>query len=327
MSTAVQAIRLTFTGGLHIGRGADELDKTSTTYSSDALKSALFAVGLPYYPEWAQNPEGFFQSFRLSSAFPWCGPDFFLPKPGNIRFRFESSNDLTQAKRAKRLSYISATLFRTWAAAPDQEVAVNELQTGDGAFLFTGKGKKFLHTAVQQRAQVPAGGEGETRPYYFERLLFSEDSGLYFLIAFLDETIKPQIIHALHLLGDVGIGTDRTVGNGQFTIGHPEVFALPSATKGLQMALGLYLPLKEEIEAMDLEQSWWSLVRRGGFMAASGREEYRSLRKNNIYFFGEGSTFKATMTLKGRVANLQPEWNAPGMHPVWRCGMPLFLNL
>lgn len=327
MSTAVQAIRLTFSGGLHIGYGFEELDKSATTYSSDALKSALFAVGLPHYPHWAQQPEAFFESFRISSALPWCGRELFLPRPGHIRFRFEKSNDLTAAKQAKRLTYISATIFSSWAAAPEQDVPVKESQTGDGSFLFAGKGQKFLHTAVQQRVQVPAGGEEDTRPYYFERLLFAADSGLYFLIAFQDETIKPQIMHTLHLLGDLGIGTDRTVGNGQFTVKEPETFTLPSGNKGLQMALGLYLPTKEETREMDLEQSWWNLVRRGGYMAASGVDAYRSLRKNNIYFFGEGSTFKAALPLKGRVADLQPAWNASGMHPVWRCGMPLFLNL
>lgn len=327
MSTTIEAIKLAFTGGLHIGRGAEELDKTATTYSSDALKSALFAVGLPYYPEWAETPETFFEGFRISSAFPWCSEDFFLPKPGNMRFRFEKADDLTEAKQAKKITYISAGTFRKWAVAPDKEIDVTEAQIGDGAFLFSEEGKKFLHTAVQQRVQVPAGGEGDTRPYYFERLLFEENSGLYFLISFLNDALRPQVLHALHLLADAGIGTDRTVGNGQFEIADATHFLMPAGTKGLQMALGLYLPSLDEMATMDLEQSHWSLVKRGGYMAASEKDEYRSLRKNNIYFFGEGSAFKTAMPLKGRFVNLQPAWNSPGMHPVWRCGMPIFINL
>lgn len=327
MSTLIEAVKLIFKGGLHIGRGAEYLDKTATTYSSDALKSALFATGLPYYPEWADTPAKFFKGFRISSAFPWCGDELFLPKPGTIRFQFTNSDDLTEAKQAKKITYLSTEIFKAWLQQPEAPVSVKDGQIGDGSFLFRATGKKFLHTAVQQRVQIPANGEGDTRPYYFERLLFEENSSLYFLISFSDEALKPQIMHALHLLSDLGIGTDRTVGNGQFEIDSMEPFELPSGHGGMQMALGLYLPTKEEVASMNLEQSHWSLVKRGGYLAASEKEEYRSLRKNNIYFFGEGSTFKAGIPLSGRYGDLQPAWNDPAMHPVWRCGMPLFINL
>lgn len=327
MSTSIQAIRLRFTGGLHIGRGAEELDKTATTYNSDALKSALFAVGLPYYPQWAAQPALFFNGFRISSAFPWCGEDLFLPKPGDMRFQFEKPDDLTEAKRAKKISYVAAETFRSWASNPEKDIRVKDIQIGDSAFLFTTEGKKFLYTAVQQRAQVPAGGEGDTRPYYFERLLFAENSGLYFLISFQDEQLKPQVMHALHLLGDQGIGTDRTVGNGQFEMVRTEDYVPPVGNKGVQVALGLYLPSKEEVANINLEESYWSLIRRGGYIAGSGNQALRSLRKNNIYFFGEGSTFKCDKELQGRFVDLQPSWNTAGMHPVWRCGKPLFFNL
>lgn len=327
MSNNVQAIKLCFLNGLHIGRGTEELDKTTTTYSSDALKSALFAVGLPYYPQWAEDEASFFSGLHISSAFPWCDDELFLPKPGNIRFQFEKANDLTEAKQAKKIAYISSSQFRTWAKYQEQSVAVKEEQVGDSSFLFTSKGKKFLHAIVQQRVQVPLGGEGDTKPYYFERLMFTENSGLYFLISFTDETLKPQVMHTLHLLSDMGIGTDRTVGNGQFEIASIENFEMPNGNKGLQMALGLYLPKEEEINSINLEESFWSLIKRGGYMAASEIEDFRSLRKNNIYFFGEGSTFKADHPLTGHVVDLRPQWNDASMHPVWRDGMPLFINL
>ena len=328
MSNLVQAVKLLFNGGLHIGRGAEELDKTATTYGSDALKSALFAVGLPYYPEWGENPERFFKAFSISSVFPWYGNELFLPKPGNIRFHFEQSDDLTDAKKAKKISYLSAGIFRNWVKDPDELVKIKQKHIGDSSFLFTENANKFLHIAVQQRVQMPAGGEGgDTRPYYFERLLFAENSGLYFLISFHDDEIRPKIMHVLNILGDIGIGTDRTVGNGQFTVDSLEEFEIPIGHRGLQMTLGLYLPEREELETMNLEESHWNLLKRGGYIAASQNPENRSLRKNNIYFFGEGSTFKSSAILKGRFVDLQPSNVHTAMHPVWRCGMPLFINL
>lgn len=327
MSNSVQAIKLRFLGGVHIGGGAQELDKTATIYSSDALKSALFATGLSYYPQWATNPDAFFKGFSISSAFPWSGDELFLPKPRNMRFQFETSNDITEAKQAKKIGYVSASVFRHWAAEPNALVQVKELQIGSGTFLFNTKAKTFLHTSIQQRVQVPIEGSGDSRPYYFDKLLFENNSGLYFLISYSDENLKPQILHVLKLLGDLGIGTDRTVGNGQFEIAGTETFNLPVGTNGVQMALGLYLPSLNEINLIDFENSYWSLVKRGGYIAAANEEANRSLRKNNIYFFGEGSTFKASEVLRGRFADLQPSITYTALHPVWRCGMPLFINL
>jgi len=326
----MEAIKMHFTGGLHIGRGAEELDKTATTYGSDALKSALFAVGLAYYPEWENDEKIFFQGFRISSAFPFCGNTCFLPKPAGMKFIFSAQDDLTESKRAKKINYVTSGIFAQWAKDPDAKINADENQIGDGAFLFdkVADAKKFLYTAVQQRVTVPAEGEGDTRPYYFDRMFFSEGSGLYFLIEFTDASLKPKVMHTLRLLADAGIGTDRTVGNGQFTLGTPIPFSAPEGTtKGFKMTLGLYLPSKEELSTIDLEQSNWSLVKRGGYMAASEQDEFRSLRKNSIYFFGESSAFKTSVQLQGKYEDLKPSFNNPDIHSVWRCGMPIFINL
>ena len=328
---SVQAIKMTFADALHIGRGADELDKTATTYGSDALKSALYAVGLPYYLAWQQNPQQFFKGFRISSAFPYCGNNYFLPKPAGMQCKVAQKAKKTQAKKAKKISHISSRLFAQWAAQPNTPVAVEETQIGDGAFIFE-KGqasKQFIYTTVQQRVAVAFDGSQDSRPFYFERMFFTPDSGLYFLIQFNDPALQPQVMHALQLLADMGIGTDRTVGNGQFTASEPQPFALPnSQAQGRQMPLGLYLPTKAELDSIDLEQSSWGLIKRGGYMAAAEHETHRSLRKNSIYFFTEGSSFTSQQPLQGKVENLRPKnYNDDTLHPIWRCGMPLFINL
>lgn len=328
---SVFAIKMNFLDALHIGRGADELDKTATIYGSDALKSALFAIGLPYYSEWAENPQGFFEGFKISSAFPFCNGTYFLPKPPAMRFNFAGADDIGKAKKAKKISYVSLGLFEKWIQKPVERVSVNEEQVGDSSFLFEQgqKGRKFIYTTVQQRVSVSPDGSSDSKPFYFERMFFAENSGLYFLIEFLSEDLKHQLIHALQLLGDAGIGTDRTVGNGQFNAETPQPINLPNANKqNLQMALGLYLPTREEIAVIDLEKSAWGLIKRGGYMAAASEENHRSLRKNSIYFFAEGSAFKSTETLTGKIVNLRPKnFKDDTLHPIWRCGMPLFINL
>lgn len=333
----VEAIRLHFSSPLHIGRGATELDKTDAIYHSDALKSALYAVGLPYFSEWETAPDAFFNAFCISSAFPFCGDELFLPKPySQMQFRFANTAEEKEAKKAKRISFISASLFQQWAKVPEEPVSVQEAQVSPGGnYLFnpTNKAKAFLHAEVQQRVQVSAQGDADndTRPFYFDRLYFEENSGLYFLAHFHNETIRHQVLRVLTLLGTQGIGTDRTVGNGLFNFdaaAHISNIELPEAADGnLHINLGLYLPTRNELSTVNLDESFWQLVKRGGYIAGSSYEKFLSLRKNSIYFFAEGSVFKTDILLKGRYINLKPDYNDADLHPVYRCGQPLFITI
>ncbi|MDQ3846423.1 MAG: type III-A CRISPR-associated RAMP protein Csm4 [Bacteroidota bacterium] len=336
MQPTTEAVRLYFSSPLHIGRGATELDKTDVVYHSDALKSALYAVGLSYYPEWQSAPDTFFNSFRISSAFPFCGDELFLPKPYfQMQFGFAATAEEKGAKKAKKISFISIRLFQQWMQQPNQPLPVQEAQLSPGgSYLFSNavNAKAFLHAGIQQRVQVPAGEEGEdARPFYFDRLFFEQDSGLYFLAQFANDNIRQQVLHALTLLGTLGIGTDRTVGNGLFQFDkakHIAPFNFPEKTSGhLRMNLGLYLPTREELNRINLDDSYWQLIKRGGYLAGSSYEKFLSLRKNSIYFFAEGSVLNTDTALNGRCTNLRPEYNDADLHPVYRCGQPLFITL
>lgn len=333
----VEAIHLHFNSPLHIGRGATELDKTGAIYHSDALKSALYAVGLPYFPEWETSPDSFFNAFHISSAFPFCGDELFLPKPYfQMQFRFANTAEEKEAKKAKRISFISASLFPEWAQAPEQKVSVQETQVSPGgSYLFNSasKAKAFLHAEIQQRVQVSLEGDtdNDARPFYFDRLYFDENSGLYFLAQFNNKAIRQQVLQVLTILGTQGIGTDRTVGNGLFNFDaatHIAPFDLPGKAGGkLHMSLGLFLPGREELATVNMDESYWQLVKRGGYMGGSSYEKFLSLRKNNIYFFAEGSVFKTDVTPQGRYINLKPDFNDNDLHPVYRCGQPLFITI
>lgn len=332
-----EAIRLHFNSPLHIGRGAAEMDRTGAVYHSDALKSALYAAGLPYFPEWETGADAFFNGFRISSAFPFCENEMFLPKPYfGVQVDFAATTEEKQAKKAKKISFISSNIFKQWIKEPRKPVSVQENQISPGgSYLFDSNktAKAFLHAEVQQRVQVPAevDADNNTRPFYFDRLYFEENSGLYFLAQFSNQTIRSQVLHALKLLGEQGIGTDRTVGNGLFNFdaaAHISKFELPEKADGhMHINVGLYLPAREELAAIKLEQSYWQLVKRGGYIGGSSFEKFLSLRKNNIYFFAEGSVFQTDTQLNGRYTNLKPAYNDDELHPVYRCGQPLFITI
>ncbi|GIV35226.1 MAG: type III-A CRISPR-associated RAMP protein Csm4 [Chitinophagales bacterium] len=329
------AIKLRFTAPLHIGGGID-LDKTEIIYRSDALKAALYAVGLPWFDAW-KDASYFFSSFCISSCFPYAGNEYFFPRPYlNTRLKFNQTPEQEAGKKAKKITFLSQRVFEQFVAGNDQIIADEQCITPDGHFLCaapnTAAGNFFL-TAVQQRVTVPREGENEeTRPFYADRLYFHNNCGLYFLAQFNDQQIQQQVYQALSLLGQLGIGSDRTVGNGFFSFDPqldeaPFTFSITPTGQNKVINLGLYLPTYEELQHIDLNQSYWQLIKRGGYIAASAESRFSHLRKKSIYFFAEGSVLHASQQLKGKLENLRPDWNDSALHPVWRDGQCLFISL
>ena len=330
------ALRLRFTTPLHLGRGSEELDRSETVYHSDSLRAALFAVGLPYFPNWGEQPNTFFNTFRLSSCFPFAGEELFLPKPAlPTRFQFSQTEEGKAAKKGKKLEFLSVPVFEQYVNAGTTEPVIDgNCITPDGRFVCAGKEtakKTFFRSEVQQRVTVfHEGNDESTRPFYADRLFFEPDCGLYCWATFENSTIRQQILQTLRLLGEMGIGTDRTVGNGLFDFSaDSDVSEHTLHVGGLhnrQLSLGLYWPNQQEFGSIDLSQSYWQLIKRGGYMGGTSESAFLSLRKKSVYMFTEGSTFLAPKPLQGRFDDLKPDWDAP-MHPVWRDGQCLFLTI
>jgi CRISPR-associated protein Csm4 len=342
----IEALKLRFGNtSLHLGRGSDELDKTELVYHSDSLKSAIYAVGIGSFPEW-NDPDKFFHSFRISSCFPYARNEYFLPRP-NIRktITIEGVDDDMAAKKVKKIGFLSLRIFENYLDPGKGDIFIKpETITEDQGFVCeqqetcfqtqNGVSRKisFYKTEVQQRVQVPQqDSEDVSKPFYIDRIYFERDCGLYFFADFKNREIREQVLKTLAILGERGIGTDRTVGNGLFSF-HSETDCetitvnLPVNKSGKSIPLGLYLPTETEISGTDLSLSSWSLLKRGGYMGGSSDEQHRHLRKKSIYMFGEGSVFTSETALEGKFVNLRPEWNDT-LHDVWRCGMPLFLNV
>lgn len=326
-----EAIKLRFVSPLHLGRGLEtDYGKTETVLHSDTLKSALFALGIQLFPEWEKTPALFFDAFSISSCFPFAGNEYFFPKPLLKRkLEFSASSEHLQAKKSKRVDYLSKTVFEKFITQDVLQIDENCLSP-DGSFVFENRAnaRVLFKTEVQQRVAVPAESGEETKPYYVDRLFFNSDCGLFFLAQFHNETIKSQVIAALKLLGDQGIGTDKSVGNGQFIFdqqkGIENISIETVSSLKRWIALGLYLPEKSAFEKFDLDNSTWQLIKRGGYMGGSSDFTFLGIRKRNIFMFSEASVFASNEEPAGKLIDLKPDWDKP-MHPVWRDGRPLFL--
>jgi CRISPR type III-A-associated RAMP protein Csm4 len=331
-------VKLHFKGPLHISRGKDEYGSTEEILPSDALKSAIFACGQQLYDS-EELQADFLDHFRTSSAFPFYQDEYFFPKPfTRLPFSISGLEDeqAKEAKKLKQLRYLGkAYMEKALNGEGEQAVPASYFVKG-GAFLSERMAKDseaFLFQKAQQsRVAIPHWDEmdkgAETRPFYMEKLYFQEGAGLYFLLD-IDDRYKDTFYSCLSLLADNGIGTDRNVGNGQFTYTADQItIAVPDDAQE-SMVLSLYCPEKAEVENGLLAGSRYQLLKRGGFIASPEKTEHQSLRKKSLYMFTEGSIF-GRPTLTGKNTNLQPAGDgktAMPDHPIWRDGRPLYLPI
>jgi len=332
-------VRLKFTGPLHIGTGrSDNYEHSDELIRSDTIKSALYVLYRQVYPELAQQNDGldFFTSFTISSAFPFYEDELFLPKPVSgfaMEFPDLSENEKSKlSKRSKKIQFVGLKVFGKFISGTP--VILNEKHLDSSKrFLFSQPQSeesklKILTREMQQRVYIPHSGEQNqnSQPYFIERLFFAKDAGLYFLMEVKDDELLNRLTVCIKILGDMGFGTDKNVGNGQFeaTVEDFKMEVPENATH--QLALGLFCPEKEAINFANLTASTFATIKRGGFLVSAQDENFRHFRKKSVYMFTEGSTFPAAMPNQGKVVNLKPE-TVETMHPVWRDGTCLFLPI
>ena len=248
----------------------------------------------------------------------------FFPKPlVKIKFNIENEDESKLEKQFKKLEYIEKSLLEKLIFG--EKVLVKKDQfSSSGKYIWADKAPdiELIKTEVQQRVTVPQDGQGESKPYYVERLFFDDAAGLFFLLDCTDNLIFKEFISSLKFLGDSGIGTDRSVGNGFFNAGFGILnLVIPENTEYM-MNLSLFCPNKEELPGLLEGEPAYALEKRGGFIAGAADEQFRHLRKKSVFMFTEGSVFKARK-LAGKVLDIRPQWNDDKLHPVYRSGKPL----
>lgn len=318
---------------LHLARGKSGFyDQSQRLLHSDTLKSALFASALQLYGEDRVGRE-FLEAFTVSSAFPFLADEYFFPKPLVRLQQLAGEEPERQGKKLKKIQYLGQRYFEDLLHGPRRQIASGHLVAG-GEFVtdhpsvtaLDTKEQVVLKAAVQQRLTIPAGYDEDPTPYYVERLHFGPRAGLYFLLDCPDDQVRRQVEGALRLLGDNGLGTDRSVGNGHFTPEAGELTLDCPDGPTHQLSLSLYLPLQQELSEEVLGRSAWGLVKRGGYLASPADPANLSLRKRSVYMFTEGSVFAGKTGLQGKLVDLRPGHEAV-QHPVWRDGRAMFVPI
>lgn len=326
--------KLDFVTPLHIGTNRPGFESSDDILHSDTLFSAMINCWSQLYPD---DITQFFPEesdtlvipfFTISSAFPYLNNTLFFPRPYmplNIPTDVSESNP-NLIKKLKTVNYFSQSLFETAICGEALQFGSDWI-SADGKFADNQIFGKVTADSPFKMIDVPRIVKDrmteEATPYHFTRIQFHRDAGLFFLAQFQDVEWERKFTAVLRLLGDTGIGGDRSVGHGLFQMKNCEELSLrtPIESKHV-LTLSLYHPTVAEIPYITAEASYQLIERKGWVF--SGRS--RPLRRQTVRMFREGSIFPGTVKGYGdtvRVLRKLPELSLH--HDVYRFGQALVI--
>ncbi|NLN47744.1 MAG: type III-A CRISPR-associated RAMP protein Csm4 [Clostridiales bacterium] len=306
--------KLKFKTAIHIGNsdGGASLGDGEMTIRSDTLIGALCC-------EAAKNKtiDKLYEYFSagvitISDTLPYSNDELYLPKPILYMKRRNAGDGSPEIKKAlKRIEYIPVNQFNKYM----NDIKGGEINPADYEFSF---GQISIYTKVNKKDNV------EPMPYHIAAWKFKPDCGLYVILKYEEEEAKSLFIKLLRNLGLSGVGGKQTSGLGKFEISEYQMSEsllcfLNDVQAPYQMLLGTALPKDEKLNVI-VENGWYKILRRGGFINSNTYSD-RQLKKKTIYMLSAGSVLSKRFV--GNVLDLSHS----GSHPVWRCTNTLFAGV
>lgn len=283
------AYKMRFHTPLHIAAHGVGYEETETMIHSDTLFSALMSLWNHFYDDdikqMCESPP-----FLLSSCFPFKTDNYFFPRP-MVRIGQEGEDDPKKGKQLKKVKFISKPLFESLLKGETFEFDYDRTFQNGAFWTDTNQSEQdWVFTEREIPRVLIDRSTSASDIFYFAEILFEEDSGLFFLVRFREKKIRPKFEAILRLLGDEGIGGDKRVGKGLFSVESGDDFdlTLPGKADGF-LTLSLYYPTEAELADI-LEDASYNLVSRKGWIHSPGA---MSLRRREVRMFSEGSVFDA----------------------------------
>ena len=321
--------RLTFTAPFHVdSRGNNFYDESEVFIHSDTLSAAILSTWALLEPN-AAAERAVEPPFLLSSAFPYFQETYFLPRPLGSAPRDLPDEDMHSYKKLKKIQWLAAGLWQNNATGgwrlhlDDIDVVQSTLALPKATCK---QAEKLKLWAQEERPRLAtdriSGAPLEGQLFNFGRVHFRPEAGLYFLARFHSDNDREEFESVLSLLGDSGIGADRSNGNGFFESQKAGDFPeLTTADEGIFTALSLVSPAPGDFSGAWFEGASYNLTSRGGWIAHHG------LRRQRLRMFTEGSQFRRPLT--GRVVEVTPT-NIPegkiSPYPIYRDGRGFFIG-
>jgi len=330
--------KLKFRSPLHIGTNKPGFESSDEVLHSDTLFSALINCWLQLYP--GDIPLFFpdedaesimFPFFRISSAFPYYDGSLYFPKPF-IRMNLPKQlfvDNPKMSKKLKKIMFLEQTLFEKIINCEEvtlsDDMIFSNGQFADANLIHKGASDIYPFIKYDVPRIVKDRMTGETTPFHFTRIQFNDNAGLFFLADFQDKEWEHKFIAVLRLLGDTGVGGDRSVGHGQFSvdsIGETEIRTPENPTHFL--SLSLFHPKTEEVEDIISDSSYQLTERKGWIFSGAAKP----LRRQTVRMFQEGSIFKGPVKEYGDTVRVLKRNSSLNLHhDVYRYGQPIIVSV
>jgi len=321
---ALVAYRLAFKDPLHLGTGRDgDLSDLDALPRSDTVAGAIVALWRHVVPSASEGDVSRIAAdppFAVSSAMPtlrldgkW---DTLLFVPAGI---FDHVGELSAAERKtfKRIRFANVQSIRSLLSGRLPSGAVPR---GDALIPAAFHGELWTSQS-RLRLQVDRFGDRpmEGQLFEFASLHLADDVGLTVIIDFIDAACRRDVEAALALLGDEGIGADRTAGYGTFSVEAAEEGFAPDLGKGARLSLSLLHPIRDEVEHGLLDAPAEYLITSRGGWATSARAA--GLRRKVVNMLTEGSLIRDLGRRRYGGSPMVLEATSGGAeHPVYRVG-------
>ena len=340
------AYRLQFTTPFHLDeRGAGFYQHSQRFIRSDTLVAAILSA----YKMLDKNiDQTCFEEppFILSSTFPYLKLDnkihYFLPRPECSRKVEFKPIYLSFNKDIKNIAWLELDIWERvtnnqwkWDDYCQHRLEIEQLADENKQhkeIYQTIKGELLLRTmrelsdsfsVIYEEKNLRISTDRLTNQaslglFDFSRIYYRENTGLYFLVKIKNEDTS-SFEAALSLLGDMGIGADRSSGHGLFDWTKDEQMQIPKP-QNQAIALSLVSPSRDDITDNWLDGAAYDLVKRGGWISGT------DYRKKTVRMFTEGSSFQKP--LAGCVQNVTPYEDVAEKlgHQIYRDGRGFFVG-
>lgn len=362
---AFETYELHFHSGLHLGTRGVNLEEAGVHVPSDTLVAALLDTWRHAGGDATRLGETLATDppWLVTSAFPFAGPVRFFPMPASLSRIFSSEILRQRRKEIKRIRYLSEALMRLalggasldeWLfpveehAEPKRGAALQE-----GALWLTVDEASQLpmiverhgfrlralrHQAVWSTSSVPRvtihRSSSASTVFQSGRTSFSEGCGLWFGVQWVrpdsrlegsEATYSDALRNTLAMLGDAGIGGERSAGYGGFVAKSGTQLVLPDPDPGRPAwLLSRYHPREDELpDALANPEAAYNLVSVGGWLRSP---DGLAQRRKQLYLVAEGSIVCPPAWPAGDVVDVRPTYENPAgdmPHPVYRYGLAL----
>lgn len=318
--------RLSFTSPVHFGLEGIGQERIDQRVRSDTLWGAIVQKWILLYND---DPEGLCLDtpFVVSSCFPLINGIPFYPLPfGALDHLISKAGQAEQpeisVKELKKIRFAAEPLF--WKIIRGETLEFEALLQNTVFPLEekrqdTMRKSKPVYDIMQRprlRTDQLSGGGMEGAFFYCSDQYFNQNNGLFFLATFRHNKTKKRFDAALRLLGDTGLGADRSIGRGLFSFETKECGVPDNLSSNRYLLLSLYHPTRKEVMQGVLEgpDTAYSLIRRSGHAASLAVSAFR---RYDLWMAEEGSIFK-TKPYGDVMRVLEKSEMVP--HNVYRCG-------